>query len=425
MKKILSFFILSVITFFSYSQISLTPIGSNYIIHDNPEGVDYLFIVNGVDLSHTLEYDNYVTGDEINWYRFDNPSVSISNIETLSPDGDTGYILIVNGKKYTIWIVDYQNYLIDFQKLEVDMETYPHCEEINLKLAGNIPQIHYTDSTGVQQELKREFSLKYDTKEWKDDSKEWAVDPKDTTIILPLAEIKFTTPLKDTKFTLTGDQFAESLGINPTPSIESDTYYTVRSEFRITTIASLREELNEDERPSEEEQIKGSAPLQILFKSNPSSSGNHYAPICLWTIYQGNNPLVTRNDENHRYTFHVPGTYKVALQLKTMAGDFCITDTTTVVEVSESALQVPNVFTPNGDGKNDEFRVAYRSLESYECRVYNNWGNLVYHGTNPDKGWDGKIRGKDASPGAYFYIIQAKGTDGIKYKKKGDVNLIR
>lgn len=109
---------------------------------------------------------------------------------------------------------------------------------------------------------------------------------------------------------------------------------------------------------------------------------------------------------------------------------------------------VPNVFTPNGDGMNDEFRVAYRSIREFHCWIYNRWGHLVYSWDDPAKGWDGTINGRPAPEGAYYYVIRALGTDAatneymnkISYNKKkkkepdaligvyqlsGDINLIR
>ena len=119
------------------------------------------------------------------------------------------------------------------------------------------------------------------------------------------------------------------------------------------------------------------------------------------------------------------------------------------ITISESYLAVPNVFTPNGDGKNDEFRVAYRSLREFHCWVYNRWGKLVYEWTDPAKGWDGMIGGRPAAEGAYYYVIRALGTDAAKdaaytmkavytkkklnadesvigvYQMSGDINLLR
>ena len=155
-----------------------------------------------------------------------------------------------------------------------------------------------------------------------------------------------------------------------------------------------------------------------------------------------------RNDKDIRYVFNEPGTYRVVCSVN---NNQCTSDSTEVaVAVAESYLAVPNVFTPNGDGKNDEFRVSYRSLREFHCWVYNRWGKLVYEWDDPAKGWDGTINGRPAAEGAYFYVIRALGTDAAKnasyiglkavYKKmklnadkaalgvyqlSGDINLLR
>ena len=83
--------------------------------------------------------------------------------------------------------------------------------------------------------------------------------------------------------------------------------------------------------------------------------------------------------------------------------------------------------------------MAYKSITSFHCWIYNRWGRLVYEWTDPMKGWDGNIGGKKAAPGAYFYIIKALGSDYDpnskadsktklrvgEYKLKGDINLLR
>ena len=181
----------------------------------------------------------------------------------------------------------------------------------------------------------------------------------------------------------------------------------------------------------------------MAFYSNPTPAALFYR----WSIYKSTERIVTRTDQDIRYTFYEPGSYRIVCSVNNAE---CTSDSSeVVVNISESYLAVPNVFTPNGDGKNDEFRVAYRSLKEFHCWVYNRWGKLVYEWTDPAKGWDGTINGRPAAEGAYFYVIRALGTDAPKnasymmkavytkkklnadeavigvYQLSGDINLIR
>jgi hypothetical protein len=73
--------------------------------------------------------------------------------------------------------------------------------------------------------------------------------------------------------------------------------------------------------------------------------------------------------------------------------------------------------------------VAYLSIDpsSFKAAVYDRNGRLMYKWEDPTGGWDGRspVTGAYVSPGAYYYSIQARGTDGIKYELMGDVNVIR
>ncbi|GAB3336839.1 hypothetical protein GCM10027299_47240 [Larkinella ripae] len=74
-------------------------------------------------------------------------------------------------------------------------------------------------------------------------------------------------------------------------------------------------------------------------------------------------------------------------------------------------LQMPNVFTPNGDGRNDVFEPSRcpRFVESAELTVVNRWGVLVYRSSDPSLRWDGKnSQGKDVPGGLYLYQITVK-----------------
>ena len=189
-----------------------------------------------------------------------------------------------------------------------------------------------------------------------------------------------------------------------------------------------KEKSNEVERPTEAEpglEIRGSGAIEVEFRAN-AKNADYYT----WEIYKGSELLLTRNEAQHKFTFEEPGAYSAKVKIANNHG--CEYESELFeISISVSMLQVPNVFTPNGDGTHDEFRVVYRSIKEFHCQIYNRWGHLVYEWTDPAKGWDGTINGNPAAEGTYFYVIEATGDDydedgkRIKYFMKGDINLLR
>jgi len=101
-------------------------------------------------------------------------------------------------------------------------------------------------------------------------------------------------------------------------------------------------------------------------------------------------------------------------------------DTVRVSIDYDDHLFIPTAFTPNGDGRNDEFRVvnlSFRKLQ--EFRVFNRWGQEVFSTTNNTKGWDGMVKGSPQEMGIYHYIIRVSVPDGRVVTYKGDVTLVR
>lgn len=89
-------------------------------------------------------------------------------------------------------------------------------------------------------------------------------------------------------------------------------------------------------------------------------------------------------------------------------------------------LLVPTAFTPNGDGRNDVFRVANLTFQKLiEFRVFNRWGQEVYSTTDNNGGWDGTWKGVPQDVGVYKYIIRVVFPDGTLTTYKGDVTLLR
>jgi gliding motility-associated-like protein len=88
----------------------------------------------------------------------------------------------------------------------------------------------------------------------------------------------------------------------------------------------------------------------------------------------------------------------------------------------------PNVFTPNGDSKNDTFRVVADPLTSFSLKVFNRWGKLLFETNNTGNGWDGKYLGNEVPPGTYFYTVKYSynvDSNIINKDNKGSVSLLR
>jgi gliding motility-associated-like protein len=86
---------------------------------------------------------------------------------------------------------------------------------------------------------------------------------------------------------------------------------------------------------------------------------------------------------------------------------------------------VANVFTPNGDGKNDVVYVHSPNIKSLKFYIYDQWGELLYTSLNQNDGWDGTYKGKREPVGVYVYYVEAVMIDGQLVNKKGTITLLR
>jgi gliding motility-associated-like protein len=102
------------------------------------------------------------------------------------------------------------------------------------------------------------------------------------------------------------------------------------------------------------------------------------------------------------------------------------TDSVTVFVRSDIPVIIPSAFSPNGDGRNDVFRVGNTSFHRLqEFRVFNRWGQEIFSTTDPKKGWDGTFKGVPQETGVYNYIIRVSYPDGRVETFKGNVTLVR
>ena len=90
------------------------------------------------------------------------------------------------------------------------------------------------------------------------------------------------------------------------------------------------------------------------------------------------------------------------------------------------SVELPNVFTPNGDGNNDSFTsFTPGAYDEFIVLIYNRWGREVFESSDPNFIWDGKTKGgAEAKAGTYFYVVQTT-LSGVTEKKTGTVTLLR
>lgn len=98
----------------------------------------------------------------------------------------------------------------------------------------------------------------------------------------------------------------------------------------------------------------------------------------------------------------------------------------------ENNLYLPTIFSPNGDGNNDVFRVRGNNVSEGYIAIYDRWGEKIYElqFTGNDlndigKWWDGSYRGKPMNTGVFVYFAKVTCTDGKVEEKKGNVTLVR
>jgi gliding motility-associated-like protein len=160
----------------------------------------------------------------------------------------------------------------------------------------------------------------------------------------------------------------------------------------------------------------GTHPLTVNF-TNTSQNANTY----IWDFGDGFGAFTI--DAADIYV--TPGTYTVSL----IASDnLSCPDTAyaTVVVLDDYTLVIPNIFTPNSDGINDQFKVLSTGAESLKGAIYDRWGLKIYDWANIAEGWDGHTSsGVEVSAGTYYYILNVKGQDGKEYEYTGFVQLLR
>ncbi len=124
------------------------------------------------------------------------------------------------------------------------------------------------------------------------------------------------------------------------------------------------------------------------------------------------------------HTYQDTGRFEVRLIVYT--GHGCRdTAYSKVIVGADFTIYVPNAFTPNGDGLNDNFFVKWIGVKEFHVMLFDRWGMMIYESFDPNFQWDGSLHGLDSQEGAYTYVIEARGQLSEKMKRAGTVTLLR
>tara|TARA_B100000508_G_scaffold137355_1_gene131649 strand:- start:171407 stop:176269 length:4863 start_codon:yes stop_codon:yes gene_type:complete len=116
-------------------------------------------------------------------------------------------------------------------------------------------------------------------------------------------------------------------------------------------------------------------------------------------------------------------TYIVTIQ----TADGCSETDTVQIFVDDPCgkVFVPNMFSPNNDGKNDELCVYGGCLTSFEINIYNRWGEVVYRSNDPEMCWNGTYKNEQLNTGVFAYKLIYVDQNGEEQSESGNIQLIR
>ncbi|MDE3235900.1 MAG: PKD domain-containing protein [Bacteroidota bacterium] len=153
--------------------------------------------------------------------------------------------------------------------------------------------------------------------------------------------------------------------------------------------------------------------------TNNSSGANKYK----WLFGDGDS-LITTSSIQVQHSYNASQTYNACL---ISFNSFGCTDTLCkpVQALISPLVDVPNAFTPNGDGVNDVISVKGFGIAKMKWMIYNRWGTLVFVSTSLNNGWNGTYNGTLQPQDVYHYILEVQMSDNTKYTRKGDITLLR
>lgn len=332
---------------------------------------------------------------------------------------DCGYVIEQSSATYNFWVSAHRS----ITSLENDYSYTNMCKYARVQ--GEGITIPYHSIYGTVSAIPR--TVKYYTWEWNEDEEIPETSVEKEQIVIPTTDNKlvFDSPYEKTLITII-DDIPTNWGGQAQEISTTDEFEPKAIFLEAVVTQTEREVTNEIETDIDQNAYGGSAPVDMTFEAFVNED-NYFC----WQFFNSAigpddpSPVIyaTYLDQTLDYTFKDAGTTYVRLRVE---NSLCSEYITYTIEVSDSFIDAPNVFSPGvSPGVNDEWKVAYKSIVEFKCAIFDRWGVKMFDFNDPSIGWDGKYRGRYVPSGVYFYVIQAKGSDGKSYELKGDINILR
>lgn len=404
--------------------------GAHTPIMLNPERSSGLEVVAVVDAASdqplTANYTPSTPGAAVSWSKFSTlgggfaePIAGADGYTLEGLEGDMGYIVTEGNRQYCFWITDYAKKPFSVSALSLGEQD---CSTATLIPEGEGERMTYYTINGRAVEIDREITVSYSTLTYDEAMENYRQEDVQTSFAYLRSELHVEAPLSDTRFIITGDRFLRQWG----EAMTAESPLLAAKAVAATVKATQEERSVDNEQTSASDgALGGSAPVVVAFQAAVTDAA-------IFTEWQMSSfpefDIVDLRftDPVFDYTFRESGTTYVRFVAANADASCEYYSETFTVAIGDSDLKCPNAFTPGAsEGVNDEWRVSYKSIISFECHIFSRSGRQVAHLTDPSQGWDGRIGGKLAPAGVYYYVIRAEGSDGKKYNLSGDINIIR
>lgn len=414
------------------AQVAFTGDESHKIFEEVPAkntGLDKVYVLYDSQ-QNRMQYTAGSSNATVKWYKFGatggayaeeitsierNGNVSV--LKSVIPN--SGYIIEENTNRKYVWVVNYADYRLRVNGIEAVNDG--DCSSATLNVQGEGDAIVYYSINGARKVLDRKLKLIYNNLVWNETDLMWNSETQEEELQELKSTISLPAPYCNTTFTLTGDRFLEYWGEGI--SVTSDEYQT--QAVTVTTRAEQEQkEADNQVGGGDETTLGGSAPAVITFSA-------YYTDAVATKEWQMSHDAEfeeiadRRNEDEITVTFEEAGTTFWRFVCSNATGECSAYSDVYQVNIGESMLKCPNAFSPGvTEGVNDEWKVSYKSIVKFKCWIFNTWGVQLCELNDPSQGWDGKYKGKIVKPGVYYYVIDAEGSEGKKYKLKGDINVV-